>query len=155
MDDCVFCAIGAGQVDGDLVAFASDRVFVLPPIRQRARNRGHALVLPVPHVRNLHDADPQLRSDVFAAVAWLSGAFPRLYGATGSFVFQNNVEPDGLPFHLHVHVVPRFDGDEFRTPDPTAVADVPRAERLAQAAVLRDLLGRPDASVQLTRPADR
>ncbi len=140
MDDCVFCAIGAGDVDGDLVARASDRVFVLPPLRQRPNNRGHALVLPVAHVRNLHDAQADLRNEILAVVTQLTRGFPALYGAAGSYVFQHNVEPDDRPFHLHVHAVPRFPGDNFAEPDP-AVAEVPRAERLAQAAVLRDLLG--------------
>jgi hypothetical protein len=34
----------------------------------------------------------------------------------------------------------RFSGDDFSEPDP-AVAEVPRRERIAQAAELRDLLG--------------
>ena len=140
MHDCVFCAIGSGDVDPDLVARVSDRVFVLPPLRQRPMNRGHALVLPVAHVRNLHDAQADLRNDILAVVAQLTRAFPALYGAVGSYVFQHNVEPDDRPFHLHVHAVPRFPGDNFAEPD-SAVAEVPRAERLAQAAVLRDLLG--------------
>jgi histidine triad (HIT) family protein len=100
---------------------------------------GHALVLPVAHVRSLHDAEPDLRDEVFAVTATLTGAFPALFGAVGSYVFLNIVEPDGQPFHLHVHAVPRFAGDGFREPDP-AVAEVPRDERLAQAAVLRGLL---------------
>jgi histidine triad (HIT) family protein len=138
MGDCVFCAIGSGAADSDLVLHPSQRVFVVPALRQRARNRGHALVLPVAHVRSLHDAEPDLRDEVFAT-ATLTGAFPDLYGAVGSYVFLNNVEPDDQPFHLHVHAVPRFAGDGFREPDP-AVAEVPRDERLAQAAVLRVLL---------------
>jgi histidine triad (HIT) family protein len=151
MDGCVFCAIGSGGVDGDLVAYASPRVFVLPALRQRARNRGHALVLPVEHVRNLHDARPEVRDEILAVVATLTRAFPSRYGAVGSYVFQHNVEPDGHPFHLHVHAVPRFAGDDFSEPDP-AVAEVPRAERLAQTAVLRDLIG---LDVQLTAPSQR
>jgi diadenosine tetraphosphate (Ap4A) HIT family hydrolase len=139
MDECVFCTIGSGQLDSDLAVFPAERVYVLPALRQRPRNRGHALVLPVPHVRNLHDADPVLLAEIMTVTARLTAAFADLYGAVGSFVFQNNAEPDGLPFHLHVHAVPRFDGDEFRTPDP-GNAEVPRAERLAQARVLRELL---------------
>jgi histidine triad (HIT) family protein len=55
-------------------------------------------------------------------------------------VFQNNVGPDELPFHLHLHVVPRFDGDEFQAQDPGST-EVPRADRLAQASTLRELFG--------------
>jgi diadenosine tetraphosphate (Ap4A) HIT family hydrolase len=68
MDDCVFCAIAVGSADADLAVRISDRVFVLPPIRQRPRNRGHALVLPVGHVRNLHDARPDLLAELMGVV---------------------------------------------------------------------------------------
>jgi histidine triad (HIT) family protein len=152
MDNCVFCAIGAGELDDDLVGYRSGRVFVLPALRQRARNRGHTLVLPIAHVRNLHDADTGLLAEVAAVTARLTGAFPGRYGAVGSITFQNNVEDDGLPFHLHVHVVPRFDGDGFAMPDPAGVAEVPRAERLAQAAELRKILG---SVPRAGRPDDR
>lgn len=139
MGECVFCAIGAGEVDDDLVAYRSRRVFVVPALRQRAGNRGHTLVLPVEHVRNLHDADSGLLTEVATVCARLTAAFPAAYRAVGSITFQNNVEPDGEPFHLHLHVVPRFDGDDFALPDP-GVAEVPRPERLAQADLLRRVL---------------
>ena len=129
-----------GRIDRDLAVLVSERVYVLPPLRQRPRNRFHTLVLPVAHVRNLQDADPGLLAEIMTITARLTAAFPGKLGANGSFVFQNNVEPDGLPFHLHVHVVPRFDGDEFRVPDPHAVEEVPRSDRLAQARELRGLL---------------
>jgi histidine triad (HIT) family protein len=140
MHECVFCDIGSGRIDSDLAVFPSERVLVLPALRQRPRNRGHALVLPVGHVRNLHDAESGLLAEVMTVTARLTAAFAALYGANGSFVFQNNVEPDGLPFHLHVHAVPRFPGDDFRTPDP-ASTEVPRAERLLQSQALRDVFG--------------
>lgn len=43
MDGCVFCPIGSGDVDGHLVAYASPRVFVIPALRQRARNQAAVL----------------------------------------------------------------------------------------------------------------
>jgi histidine triad (HIT) family protein len=141
MEDCVFCPIASGDVDDDLVAYRSAGVFVIPALRQRARNRPHTLVLPVAHVRNLHDADAGVLAEIGSVTARLTAAFPRVYQAVGSITFQNNVEPDGLPFHLHMHVVPRFDDDGFATPDPAGVAEVPRTERLAQSAELRQMLG--------------
>jgi histidine triad (HIT) family protein len=140
MHDCDFCAIASGEADRDLVAFRSQHVFVLPALRQRRRNPGHALVLPVSHVSNLHDAPPDLLAAVMTITARLTAAVHDLFGATGSLVFQNNILPDGMPFHLHVHVVPRFGDDGFTMPDPS-VAQVPRAERLAQAARIREVLG--------------
>jgi histidine triad (HIT) family protein len=138
MVDCVFCDIGAGRTDQDLAVLVSERVYVLPALRQRPKNRFHTLVLPVAHVRNLHDTDPGLLAEMMTTAARLTASLPAT--ATGSIVFQNNVEPDGLPFHLHVHVVPRFDGDEFRLPGPDGFAEVPRTGRLEQARELRRLL---------------
>jgi hypothetical protein len=45
VDDCVFCSIGRGDIDGDLVARASDHVFTLPPGSCSAAHRNGALNL--------------------------------------------------------------------------------------------------------------
>jgi histidine triad (HIT) family protein len=139
MNGCTFCAIAGGAADADLVALRTGRVFVIPAPRQRPRNQGHALVVPAGHVVSLHDAAPAVRDELFAVVAQLTGAVGALYGAEGSIVFQHNITPGPVPFHLHVHVVPRFPGDDLTMPDP-AMAEVPRAVRLRQAAALRQAL---------------
>jgi histidine triad (HIT) family protein len=141
MNGCTFCPIAAGEVDADLVAVRTGQVFVIPALRQHPTNRGHALVLPVQHTRNLADASPAVRDEVFAIAATLTAAMPSLYGADGSIVFQNNTTPDDPLFHLHVHVVPRFPGDSF-VMTRAAVTEVPRPERLEQTAQLRDALSR-------------
>jgi histidine triad (HIT) family protein len=141
VDECTFCPIAAGEIDGDLVAMRTAQVFVIPALRQHPTNHGHALVLPVTHTRNLADASPSVRDEIFAVAAQLTSAMPGLYGAQGSIVFQNNTAPDDPLFHLHVHIVPRFPDDDF-VMTRAAVAEVNRSERLQQAALIRHALNR-------------
>jgi histidine triad (HIT) family protein len=140
--DCTFCPIACGELDADLVALRTAQVFVIPALRQHPTNHGHALVLPVPHTRNLADASPSVRDEIFAVAARLTSAMPALYDADGSIVFQNNTAPNDPLFHLHVHVVPRFSDDDF-VMTRAAVAEVPRPERLEQTALMRRALSGP------------
>jgi len=135
VDGCIFCPIASGALDADLVALRTERVLVLPALRQHPGNHGHALIVPVAHTRNLEDAGTELRNEVFAVAAHVCSAVTWLYESDGSIVFQNNVGPDDDLFHLHVHVVPRFTGDDF-VMTRAAVAEVPRPERLRQSAAL-------------------
>jgi len=139
MDECTFCPIAAGEIDAGLVALRTERVFVIPALRQHPHNHGHTLVLPVQHTRNLADASPSVRNEIFAVAAELTSAVLSLYGAAGSIVFQNNTTLADPLFHLHVHVVPRFPDDHFVV-TRAAVAEVPRSERLQQATRIRDAL---------------
>jgi histidine triad (HIT) family protein len=139
--ECIFCPIAAGEIDSDLVALRTPQVFVIPALRQHPTNQGHALVLPTAHIRNLADAPPSVRDEIFALAAQLTAILPAVYGAAGSIVFQNNTAPDDPLFHLHVHVVPRFTDDHF-VMTRAAVAEVPRAERLQQANLIRQAVKR-------------
>jgi histidine triad (HIT) family protein len=114
-------------------------VFVIPALRQHPNNHGHAFVLPVQHTRNLADAPAPVRNETFAVAAQLTSAVESMCAAAGSMVFQNNIDPDDPLFHLHVHVVPRFSGDDF-VMTWASVAEVPRPERLQQAALIRRTL---------------
>lgn len=139
MDHCDFCAIASGEVDADLVALRTGRVFVIPALRQHPGNHGHALVLPAEHIRNLHDAPQPTLREIFAIAARLTASVGSNYGADGSIVFQHNISPDDDLFHLHVHMVPRFAEDNF-VMTRAAVSEVPRDERLRQAARMRQAL---------------
>ena len=96
-------------------------------------------MLPVTHTRNLADASPTVRNEIFAVAARMTSAVLSLYGSEGSILFQHNTGPDDLLFHLHVHVVPRFPDDHF-VMTRAAVAEVPRSERLQQASRIRQAL---------------
>ncbi|MER6144676.1 HIT family protein [Streptomyces sparsogenes] len=139
MIDCAFCRIGQGEIDEDLVAYRSGNVFVVPALKQRQNNPGHALVLPVSHVTDLHDVPADLLHEIFEVTARVTSAVKDAYGAVGSTVTQNNHIPGQVLHHVHVHVVPRFEDDAFRMPDP-AVREAPRDVRFARAAALRKAL---------------
>lgn len=136
MDQCPFCAIGAGDVDADLVASRTPRTYAIPALRQWPANRGHMLVLPTTHATSLWDMDDGLRAELVGHVTRIAEVLPVAFDATGSTLIQNNNTPGQTLMHVHVHVVPRAAGDNFVMAAAT-VQEVPRGDRAAQAAAIR------------------
>jgi histidine triad (HIT) family protein len=75
------------------------------------RGEGHCLVVPKQPSRNILDADPKSLATLIASVQKISRAVVKAFSADGVTVQQFN-EPAGgqIVFHLHFHVIPRFDG---------------------------------------------
>lgn len=48
----------------------------------------------------------------------LTGIAQAAFGAMGTTVLNNNDAPDQVISHLHVHVIPRFEGDDLTIPNP-------------------------------------
>lgn len=139
MAACPFCEIAARDEWADLVAWRTGDVFVVIPPRQRPRNPGHALVLPIDHRTALSSLPPATLATLYRTAGRVGLAQRRVFGATGTTMFQNETAPDQVLEHLHVHVVPRFPGDGFAMPDP-GIVDVSREVRAAQARALRDAM---------------
>ncbi len=75
------------------------------------RGDGHCLVIPKQPARNILDVEADSLAAVAATTQKLARAVVRAFAADGVTVQQFN-EPAGgqVVFHLHVHVIPRFDG---------------------------------------------
>jgi histidine triad (HIT) family protein len=72
---------------------------------------GHALVIPKAASRNMLDADPATLTRIILVVQKLAKAVKAAFNADGVAVYQFNEAASGQSvFHLHFHVVPRFDG---------------------------------------------
>lgn len=93
----------------------------------------------------LHTAEPSLLVEVFKVVACLTHSVPPAFGAVGTTGLNNNDTPDQMISHLHVHVIPRYDGDNLVIPNP-GKAPAPRDLRLQLATHLRQTLSNPTAS---------
>ncbi|MGX5841100.1 HIT family protein [Mesorhizobium sp. ArgA1] len=72
---------------------------------------GHTLVVPKAPSRNLLDADPSTFGSLFTVVQKVALAVKKAFGADGVTILQFNEPASGQTvYHLHVHVIPRFEG---------------------------------------------
>jgi histidine triad (HIT) family protein len=75
------------------------------------QGQGHTLVVPKAPSRNLLDADPATFGSLFAVVQKIAVAAKKAFAADGVTIQQFNEPASGQTvYHLHVHVLPRFDG---------------------------------------------
>lgn len=76
---------------------------------------GHTLVLPKNPSVNLLDADSATFGPLFATVQKIARAVKQGMGADGVVITQFNEAAAGQTvFHLHVHVIPRWEGVALR-----------------------------------------
>lgn len=101
------------------------------------RTKGHALVVPKNPARNIFDIDPEDLFAVMGTVQKVARAARAAMAADGITIQQFNESAGGqVVFHLHVHVLPRWDGVPLKPPttemaDPEKLKEV--ADRIAAA----------------------
>ncbi|MCK5133737.1 MAG: HIT family protein [Candidatus Sabulitectum sp.] len=116
MSQCVFCEIVATRTDPELAVFEDEHVIAQISLAHKPRNRGHVLVIPKTHIRDIYDLPQELNAPLMSALRLLSRAAKKAFSAEGIHIRQNNEPAAGQDvFHLHFHVIPRYDGDEFDT----------------------------------------
>jgi len=132
-EDCVFCKILAGELPVHVIA-ESERAFAFADINPATR--GHTLVVPRLHVADIHEISAaDLTACVLLAQDVARRARDRL-GADGVNVLHSTGRAAWqLVPHFHVHVIPRYAGDQLRLPCAPPPADA--KEIAAMAATLR------------------
>ena len=74
-------------------------------------SKGHSLILPKNHYKDLCEADPAVTTKILPLAGKIGSAMKAGLGASGFNVVQNNGTSAGQTvFHLHVHVIPRYEG---------------------------------------------
>lgn len=111
-DSNIFAKILRGEIPSHRVYEDADTIAFMDVMPQ---SPGHLLVVPKAPSRNLLDADPATLAKLFAVVQKLARAAKTAFAADGIFIAQFNEAPAGQTvFHLHVHVIPRYDGVPLR-----------------------------------------
>jgi len=79
------------------------------------QSAGHALVVPKSPYRNLLDAGPDVLASVLPLVQRVARAAKTAFAADGISIMQFNEAAGGQSvFHLHFHVIPRYDGKPLK-----------------------------------------
>lgn len=132
MSDCIFCHIVAGDIPAATI-YEDEQVLAFLDITQVTK--GHTLVIPKKHYRNLLEMDEQATAHLFEKIPTISCKLKETLGAKGVNLINNNEEAAGQTvFHTHIHLLPRFDKDDglritFQTKEP----DFPALTQLATA----------------------
>lgn len=76
---------------------------------------GHTLVIPKYKAENLLDCDPDILGHTIRTAQRVGAAVQEAFSAPGFMLAQLNGSAAGQTvFHLHFHILPRYEGLEFR-----------------------------------------
>jgi histidine triad (HIT) family protein len=130
--DNIFAKIVRGEIpcakvyeDAETLAFMD----VFP------QSRGHTLVISkTSQARNLLDADTATLEALIVATQKVARGVKKALTPDGIVVTQFNGAPAGQTiFHLHLHIIPRFEGEPLRPHGSTGMADMVELQKTAQA----------------------
>jgi histidine triad (HIT) family protein len=135
-ENSVFAKVLRGEIpchkiyeDDDTLAFLD----IMP------RSDGHALVITKEKARDLFDISPEGLAKLMAVVQTLAPKIKQAMGADGVLIAQFNGAAAGQTvFHLHVHIIPRKEGEPLR-PEGARMED--QAKLAATAEQIRRKLG--------------
>ena len=145
---CVFCAAleradAGAPGDPSLIVARGGTCFVI--LNLYPYNNGHVMVVPNRHIGSLTEASAAELGEMMTMAQRAEAALTEAYRPHGLNLGINLGRPAGagIPGHLHLHVVPRWDGDTNfmtvvggarvvpETPPRTLERLVPIFERLA------------------------
>ena len=136
--DCPFCRLANGLATSrstqDDVIWRDDATTAFVSAGWWPNNEGHVLIVPNEHYENIYELPPELGTPIAQIAQRVALAFKELYACDGVSTRQHN-EPHGNQdvWHYHLHVFPRFRGDDLyisRRRDATAAERLPYAEKL-------------------------
>ena len=128
--ECIFCKIVAGDLPSQKID-EDERTVAFMDISPATR--GHLLVVPREHARNVLEVSPEDLSATMATARRmaqrvserLGSAGVNLLNCCGSAAWQT-------VFHFHVHVIPRYEDDPLRLPWIPAEGDPAEIESAAR-----------------------
>jgi ATP adenylyltransferase len=109
---CFLCEAPAAHDDrANLILYRGDQVFVL--LNKYPYNSGHLMIAPYIHTGDLAALDPAIAAELMHVAQRALDVLQRGYtpDAFNAGMNLGKAAGAGVPDHLHLHVVPRWNGD--------------------------------------------
>jgi ATP adenylyltransferase len=110
---CLFCRVieNPDDKDAELVVWRPDGALVI--LNRFPYNPGHVMVAPTAHIGDLEGLDDEQGADLMRALKQTVVVLRTSLTPEGFNVGANigRVAGAGIPDHVHLHVVPRWNGD--------------------------------------------
>ncbi len=111
-DTCVFCSQLAQQADDEyMILYRGAHHAVM--INKYPYNAGHLLIISLKHQAALEDLSPASRTELIELTANCVAILKKELHAEGINVGLNlgKIAGAGIPAHIHIHILPRWNGD--------------------------------------------
>ncbi len=110
MENCVFCNLANGIWDSATL-YEDENFRVILDLGPASK--GHALILPKAHYANIYEIPEELAAKAIVLAKKMAGIMTEALGCDGFNIVQNNGEAAGQTvFHFHMHLIPRYKGDD-------------------------------------------
>jgi histidine triad (HIT) family protein len=111
-ESCIFCRIARKESPASCI-YEDENVMAFLDIRPQ--NDGHTLVIPKKHYATIYDVPDEEVAHVYKVVKKVAIAIKKGVNVQGISITQHNEAAAGQDiFHVHVHVMPRYEGQKLR-----------------------------------------
>ena len=118
---CVFCKILNGEIPGSKI-YENDYCVAILDISQTTK--GHTLVIPKRHVENVFDLNNEECAAIMEACVYVSNKLKEKLGVANINLLNNSGTLAGqVVMHFHMHIIPRYENDEFKVLQPSHEPD--------------------------------
>ena len=128
-NSCIFCRIAQKQAPASYV-YEDEHVMAFLDIRPL--NEGHTLVIPKEHYETIFEIPEQLIAHLHGIAKRVALAITKATKADGISIIQQNGKAAGQEiFHLHVHVIPRYEGQKLHRFEEISEVDREKLNQVA------------------------
>lgn len=97
------------------IVYRDEKTLVYVNSKFIGNNPGHVIVVPTTHFENLYELPVEYADAVMQTAQKMALALKEVRKCDGIWIEQNNEPASGQhAFHYHMHVVPRFEGDDLK-----------------------------------------